>query len=257
MLITVFGVINTVIAGLVAYLKSRGQPMRARMFRDDMDRVVDEIENSEVMWLGISKGMLGYTELSADEAVTVRSEVARLTRLYDRAVKTNTMNNPDIYSAGATQEGGQNGSKTRLGQTASPTVPSSAPAAILADGHPAPLPGAVVPPDPDESPATKPPPTPQPPALPAVDASTETPEVSSSAADKQVDRDDPSHDEAPKKPKASRAGAPPDSTQAAPSAESTRTTANPAAASDDILDDPDNPTIRSGARKPAPNSTSK
>lgn len=51
-LITIFGVLNTVIAGLVAYLKSRGQPMRARMFRDDLDRVVDEIENSEIMWLG-------------------------------------------------------------------------------------------------------------------------------------------------------------------------------------------------------------
>lgn len=35
-LITIFGAANTVIAGLVAFLKSRGQPMRARMFRDDL-----------------------------------------------------------------------------------------------------------------------------------------------------------------------------------------------------------------------------
>jgi hypothetical protein len=98
-LITIFGVMNIVIAGLVAYLKSRGQPIRARMFRDDMERVVDEIENSEVMWLGISKDALGYDEINTDGEVTVRSEVARLTRLYDRAVKTNTMNNPDIYMA--------------------------------------------------------------------------------------------------------------------------------------------------------------
>lgn len=55
-LITVFGALNTIIAGVVAYLKSRGQPMRAHMFRDDLDRVVDEIENSEVMWLGIQSG---------------------------------------------------------------------------------------------------------------------------------------------------------------------------------------------------------
>ena len=48
-LITVFGASNTVIAGIVAYLKSRGQPMRSRMFRDDLERVVDEIENSEMM----------------------------------------------------------------------------------------------------------------------------------------------------------------------------------------------------------------
>ena len=91
-LITVFGALNTVIAGLVAFLKSRGQPMRARMFRDDLDRVVDEIENSATMWKGISQRVHGYDAIDTDESVTVRSEVARLTRLYDRAVKTNTMN---------------------------------------------------------------------------------------------------------------------------------------------------------------------
>lgn len=58
-LITVFGALNTVIAGLVAYLKSRGQPMRARMYRDDLERVVAEIENSEIMWLGISRNAHG------------------------------------------------------------------------------------------------------------------------------------------------------------------------------------------------------
>lgn len=51
-LITLFGALNTIIAGVVAYLKSRGQPMRARAFRDDLERVVDEIENSEIMWRG-------------------------------------------------------------------------------------------------------------------------------------------------------------------------------------------------------------
>ncbi|CAG9945091.1 unnamed protein product [Clonostachys rosea f. rosea IK726] len=100
-LITVFGALNTIIAGVVAFLKSRGQPMRARMFRDDLSRVVDEIENSAVMWYGISGAAHGYDAIDTDEQVTVRSEVARLTRLYDRAVKTNTMNDPDMYSAGA------------------------------------------------------------------------------------------------------------------------------------------------------------
>lgn len=91
-LITVFGALNTIIAGVVAYLKSRGQPMRARMFRDDLDRVVDEIENSEIMWLGIQSGVHGYDEIAIDDSVSVRSEVARLTRLYDKVVKNNTMN---------------------------------------------------------------------------------------------------------------------------------------------------------------------
>jgi hypothetical protein len=91
-LITVFGALNTIIAGVVAYLKSRGQPMRAHMFRDDLDRVVDEIENSEVMWLGIQSGVHGYDEIAIEDSVSVRSEVARLTRLYDKVVRNNTMN---------------------------------------------------------------------------------------------------------------------------------------------------------------------
>ena len=91
-LITIFGALNTVIAGVIAYLKSRGQPMRAHMYRDDLDRVVDEIENSEVMWLGIQNGVHGYDEVAIDDSVSVRSEVARLTRLYDKVVKNNTMN---------------------------------------------------------------------------------------------------------------------------------------------------------------------
>jgi hypothetical protein len=74
--------------------------LRSRMFRDDLDRVVDEIESSAVMWLGISSGVHGYDAIDTDEQVTVRSEVARLTRLYDRAVKANTTNDPDLYAAG-------------------------------------------------------------------------------------------------------------------------------------------------------------
>jgi len=96
-LITIFGATNTIIAGLVAYLKSRGQPMRARMYRDDLDRVVDEIENSETMWLGISRNVHGYDEIAIDDDVSVRSEVARLTRLYDKAVRSNTMNDRTYF----------------------------------------------------------------------------------------------------------------------------------------------------------------
>lgn len=99
-LITTFGALNTIIAGVIAFLKSRGQPLRSRMFRDDLSRVVDEIENSAIMWYGISASAHGYDAIDTDEQVTVRSEVARLTRLYDKAVKTNTMNDPDMYSAG-------------------------------------------------------------------------------------------------------------------------------------------------------------
>lgn len=99
-LITIFGVVNTIIAGLVAYLKSRGQPMRARMFRDELEEVVDEIEDSRTMWLGIKHGVHGYDEIDIEDRVSVRSEVARLTNMYESAVKKYTENNPDLYNTG-------------------------------------------------------------------------------------------------------------------------------------------------------------
>lgn len=166
-LITVFGAMNTIIAGLVAYLKSRGQPMRARMYRDDLERVVDEIENSEVMWLGISRGVHGYDEIDTDEhQVTVRSEVARLTRLYDRAVRNNTVNNPDMYMAGGYDSNGTTlRSRPVVGGLNTAPVPIAAgPQPVIAapvlgvdPALPAVTPGPVPPvtvPDPDESPVT-------------------------------------------------------------------------------------------------------
>ncbi|EXJ59681.1 hypothetical protein A1O7_03827 [Cladophialophora yegresii CBS 114405] len=181
-LITVFGALNTIIAGLVAYLKSRGQPMRARMYRDDLERVVDEIENSEVMWLGISRGVHGYEDIdtgggsangngSKDAAgvVTVRSEVARLTRLYDRAVRNNTVNNPDMYMTGAAEGGyySGNGGGAALRSRVGGPNPASGPGPVgmvapvvsqpvaAAPAAPAPVVQEVH--DPDESPATAPP----------------------------------------------------------------------------------------------------
>lgn len=163
-LITLFGAANTIIAGVVAYLKSRGQPMRARMYRDDLERVVDEIENSEIMWLGISKRMHGYSDINTDDEVTVRSEVARLTRLYDRAIRTNGMNNPDMYMAG---QGFENTSfALRKGPLPSgpalpPVVPPPGPTTgpippAGTDGSVAAAPPPLVH-DPDESPASAPP----------------------------------------------------------------------------------------------------
>lgn len=154
-LITVFGALNTVIAGVVAFLKSRGQPMRARMFRDDLERVVDEIENSAVMWYGISQNVHGYEAIDTDAQVTVRGEVARLTRLYDKAVKTNTINDPDMYSAGAIADSYSAGLR-KSGAGAGPNLV----AAAIPDSMPAPVP--VPAPDADDSPASKAPETAKP-----------------------------------------------------------------------------------------------
>lgn len=163
--ITLLGAANTIIAGLVAYLKSRGQPMRARMYRDDLERVVDEIENSEIMWLGISKGVNGYDDIDTEDSVTVRSEVARLTRLYDKAVRNNTLNNPDMYGSGG--EGGMAQAALRNRGPGGIQVPAALPAgpasaapdsgADAAAPAPAPAQPEITLPlvaDPDESPAT-------------------------------------------------------------------------------------------------------
>ena len=147
-LITIFGVINTIIAGIIAYLKSRGQPMRARMFRDDLEHVVDEIENSKTMWLGIKHHVHGYDEVDVDDKVSVRSEVARLTRLYESAVQKYVQNNPDLYSASGGVLDPVTGLRSRPGAAATqPSAGNSAntPSAPAADVSPA---------ADDESPAT-------------------------------------------------------------------------------------------------------
>ncbi|MCJ1328633.1 hypothetical protein MMC10_005310 [Thelotrema lepadinum] len=139
-LIATFGALNTIIAGVVTYLKSRGQPMRARMFRDDLERVVDEIENSEVMWLGVTRRMHGYDSIRTDDEVSVRSEVARLTRLYDRALRASALSNPDSYS----QQGSSSDGLTVL-RARSP--PSNLPTAAAPDSSRAsdPAPSSVQP----------------------------------------------------------------------------------------------------------------
>ena len=157
-LITIFGVLNTIIAGLVAYLKSRGQPMRARMFRDDLEHVVEEIENSKTMWLGIKDKVHGYDEIDIDDKVSVRSEVARLTRLYESAVKKYMQNNPDMYSMGGGLLDAITGLRARPG--AGVQLPPAPPATTVPNTEgaaaPGPAPMTAPPPagDADESPAT-------------------------------------------------------------------------------------------------------
>lgn len=108
------------------------------------------------MWLGISRNVHGYSAIDTDEQVTVRSEVARLTRLYDRAVKTNTMNDPDMYAAGMITDFHSAALKGAVKPgTALPAPAPADPAANNAVATPAPVAPATAD-DPDESPVTKP-----------------------------------------------------------------------------------------------------
>lgn len=91
--------------------------------------------------------MHGYDDIDVDASVTVRSEVARLTRLYERAVRTNTVNNPDMYQG----DGGTIAPGAALKLHQNPTV---APAAPIDQAAAVPAPATVPVPDPDDSPAT-------------------------------------------------------------------------------------------------------
>ncbi|OAA73816.1 hypothetical protein ISF_00717 [Cordyceps fumosorosea ARSEF 2679] len=221
-LITVFGALNTVIAGVVAFLKSRGQPMRARMFRDDLSRVVDEIENSAVMWFGISQGAHGYGAIDTDEQVTVRGEVARLTRLYDKAVKNNTMNDPDMYNANGAGDSFTAGLRKAGAAPPPPAGPAinaavAAPPDFSAGALRAPPPAA----DPDASPASKAPE----PAKPKSDANSDKGSVASKKADLAPAATPAPEDAAPATPAKPAADAPAD----APAADAPAAAPNPAA----------------------------
>jgi len=166
------------------------------MFRDDLDRVVDEIESSAVMWLGISSGVHGYDAIDTDELVTVRSEVARLTRLYDRAVKANTTNDPDLYAAGGPGDFHHAALRQRPEQSAPVVAPQPIDPPVLAPVVQTPV--AV---EPDDCPATQPlvtqPPTPVAPPKPAespqpiVDGPKDSPSENSTEQPDQASSDIP------------------------------------------------------------------
>lgn len=84
-------------------------------------------------WLGITEGIHGYDEIDIADKVSVRSEVARLTRLYETAVKKYKANNPDSYNSGAGPQGPITGLRARPPGHMPPAEGSTH------DGGPAPL----------------------------------------------------------------------------------------------------------------------
>ena len=125
--------------------------MRARMFRDDLEDVVDEIENSKIMWLGIRDHVHGYDEIDIDDKVSVRSEVARLTRLYETAVKKYKQNNPDSYNMAGGALDAITGLRAR--PPGGMPAPLTGPDADSSSVHPAHAPPESISEE-DESPAT-------------------------------------------------------------------------------------------------------
>lgn len=99
--------------------------------------------------------MHGYEEIDIDNSVTVRGELARLTRLYERAVRTNTANSPDMYQGGdvSLMNAGVNLKPVDTAPAADPSPAAAAAAAITPVPSSAPVVQKL---PPDASPATAP-----------------------------------------------------------------------------------------------------
>ena len=106
---TVFGALNTVIAGAIAYMKSRGLPLRSRAFRDELEACVDSIDDAETrMWgWSVSEKFANLPEHpngmgveEQDYRIFVENEVDRLRKMYDAALENARMNYPDLWVKG-------------------------------------------------------------------------------------------------------------------------------------------------------------
>ena len=114
-LVTIFGVIATVIGGILAYLKSRGQPNRARQLRNSLRKVVEEIEFQEIQFR------------NPDIKTTAKEAVDYVNQLYEDARFQAETNYPDFWSTAGTKA-------TKPGSGAS--GPASATKQTPASSHP-------------------------------------------------------------------------------------------------------------------------
>jgi hypothetical protein len=105
-LVTVFGALATLIGGILAYLKSRGQPNRARQLRNSLRKVVEEIELQEMQ--------LRNPEIKT----TAREAVEYVNQLYEDARFQAETNYPDFWSTAGIKATKPPAS----GTTASPSV---------------------------------------------------------------------------------------------------------------------------------------
>jgi hypothetical protein len=90
-LVTIFGVIATVIGGVLAYLKSRGQPNRARQLRNSLRKVVEEIELQEIEFR------------NPEIKTTAKEAVDYVNQLYEDARFQTETNYPDFWSTAGTK----------------------------------------------------------------------------------------------------------------------------------------------------------
>jgi hypothetical protein len=85
--ITVLTTIMTVIAAILVYFKSRGQPNRVRQLRNDLRKVKEYIRDMERAFL-----------TPADTTTSVKDALTEVTRLYKTARANAETNYPDTWS---------------------------------------------------------------------------------------------------------------------------------------------------------------
>ena len=90
--LTVLGAINTVLAGILAWLNGQGMPVRYRRARDQFREVVRAIEDAERMFSTID-----YMEWAPGTRPTPVGERDRLFKMYEKARQDEEANYPDTH----------------------------------------------------------------------------------------------------------------------------------------------------------------
>ncbi|KIW23910.1 uncharacterized protein PV07_12072 [Cladophialophora immunda] len=112
---TIFlGATNTVIAGLMTYFKSRNQPNRARQFRNDLAKIVDQLDDAEANFRNPNRH---------DDVYTVMEQIRVA---YNQARTDAEINYPDLWVRGSTPS---NPNTTPRTSTSPPTTVPPPPAA--------------------------------------------------------------------------------------------------------------------------------
>ena len=90
--LTTLGAINTVLAGILAWLNGQGMPVRYRRARDQFREVVRAIEDAERMFSTID-----YMDWAPGTRPTPISERDRLFKMYEKARQDEEANYPDTH----------------------------------------------------------------------------------------------------------------------------------------------------------------
>ncbi|OAL36375.1 hypothetical protein AYO20_04271 [Fonsecaea nubica] len=117
---TIFlGATNTVIAGLMTYFKSRNQPNRARQFRNDLARIVDQLDDAEANFRNPNRH---------DDVYLVMEQIREA---YNQARTDAEVNYPDLWVKGSTSQSSNPTARASTNPRTTVTPPLAAPSSVL------------------------------------------------------------------------------------------------------------------------------